>query len=367
VRSGPGRGIGRDAGTCLTAAAAAALLLLTGCSGVSEGPEKVVEAAIVPGADILGRIDYGEYRASPAAETIRKQRLEQNPALVEAEEERVRKLEEATGVSPDDLRAILFSGDLDGIDISSPEPDSEYLKLNAVLAATFDGVLTAEQFEAGLKVIALEIPGSRVEEAEVGGRRVFSLFADGKAEPVLYGSLSLDGRTIFLTPNGRSMEGVFLREKEGRTESLSESLTTAERGLPEGSQFTTSFVLPEQLRRQIETRVSAAERQAMKNPVAGMILGFITPFRKLSSLSFGASFAEGAQLGAAADLGGESEAMQAVAILQTMVLPFLKARLAQGGGRSMEDLEGKLGVASSGPTLRLEVKLEAEDLKNLRF
>lgn len=365
MRDSFGKTFRRITGPCL--GLAFTIILLAGCSGGSDGPEKTARAAIVPGADIFGRIDYGSYRASAAAETIRNRRFEQNPALVEAEEERTRKLEEATGVKADDLRAILFSGDLDGIDLGSSDPEGEYLKLNAVLAATFDGTLTDEQFESGVKVIARESPGSSVEPTEVGGRRALAVLADGKGEPAFYGSLALDGRTIFLTPNRSSMEGAFLREKEGRAELLSESLAAVNRVLPEGSQFTTSFVIPEQLRRQIETRVSDFEGQAMKNPGAGMLLGFITPFRKLSSLSFGATFAEGAHFGAAADLAGESEAMQAAAILQTMVVPFLKTRLAQAGDRSMKDLDGKLGVASSGPTLQLEVKLGAEDLQNLRF
>jgi hypothetical protein len=357
----------QNAVTCLSAAAAAALLLLTGCTGASESPTKAVEAAIVPGADLLVRVDYQRYRTSPAAETIRNLRREQDPALMSAEEERARKLEEATGVSSDDLRAIFISGDLDGIDIESPDRDGEYLKLNAVLAVVFGRALTLEQFEAGLNVLALERPGARVEAALIGGRKTLTIVAAERAEPMLYGALSGDGRTIFLAPNSPSIEGVFLREGEKRAEVLSETLLAAEGELPKSSQLKTAFVVPEQLRRQIETRVSAVERQAMKNPGAGIIVAFLTPFRKLTSVSLGARFTEGVNLGVAADLAGESEALQAATLIQTFLVPLIKARLTQRNPGSLDDLDGKFSVASSGPKLRLEVNLKAEELKALRL
>ena len=363
-----------DNGKKRPAAGLAALLLLAtvplltpGCGEKAESSVASLDAAVVPGADFSGRIDYRTARKSPAVNTILRLREEKSPVAARADEEQAREFEAAAGFSRDDLLTVLFSGDVDGVDPGNPGKGESYREMNAVLAFAFDRALSREQLDAGLRALFTEDSQSRVEEGEVAGRKVFTVTNDGYSGPMLYAALSRDGRTIFFTPNAPSMEKVCSREEERRVEELPASLERVERFLPPKSQLKTSFVVPEPMRLKIEEELSSLEKDASKNPGMGMALGLMAPFRKISSLSLGVNFGEGLDFGLSADLEGEGEALQAATIVQTILLPLLKAKLSQQGGAAIDGIEEKISVSSSGPNLHFTVSLDPADLEALQL
>lgn len=355
------------AGLALLVLLAPLPLLIQGCGERVESPVTALDAAVVPGADFAGRVDYLDARKSPAVGTILRVREENNPKDASAGENRTHDFKAAAGFSSDDLLTVLFSGDVDGLDPGSLGRGESYREMNAVLAFAFNRVLSQEQLETGLRTLFTDESRSRVEEGEVSGRRVFTVLSDSYRELVIHAALSRDGRTVFLTPNIPSMEKVFSREEERRAEELPEDLERVERFLPPKSQVKTSFVIPDPLRLKIEEALSSLEKDSSKNPGVGMALGLAAPFRKISSLSFGMNFGEGLDFGLSADLEEEEEALRAATILQTILLPLLKAKLSRQGGAAMDGIEEKISLSSSGPTLHLTLSFDQSDLEALRL
>lgn len=341
------------------------LLLLPGCGEKDRRGSTALDAAIVPGADLAGEVEYSLLRKAPVFEILRGIRHDRDPLRAREDEERAVKLEETAGLGREDLQSLVFSADLDSADLSAAERGGEYRKLRAVLAASFRVNVTPAQVEAVLQAIAAENPGSVVKRERIEEREVFTVAEGPEALPFIFVALSSGGDTVFATLNADGMSEVFARESSGSAEKVPAAVTAYEAYLPEGSQFRTSVILPEGLRRTIGEKTEEWQQQASRNPGVGLILSFIAPFRKLAGFSVGTRFDEGLDIGMAADLAGEAEALQAGAILQTMLLPLLKARIARSSLVDPQSLEEKMRVSASGSVVSASLKLQESDLKAL--
>jgi hypothetical protein len=346
------------------ALAAFSLLAFAGCSDRSGSSRRSLDAAVVPGADFSLSIDYGEVRRSPVAGSIRKDAKEGHR---EYRETKIRELEAATGITRDDLEVILFTADVDDLDLDSSNSPEEAEKIDAVLALALGRAMTPEQLKAGLETLAEDGESATVAEGELRGRPIVSVRPAGVRGGGLFASLSSDGKTVFLTPSRASLEGVLSREEQGRTERYPGPLARVEGELSKESQVKSVLVIPGSLREKLEERFREAEAASLKKPGAAVILSFAAPFRSLTSLSLETEFTEILEISLAADLGGEEQARQAAALLQTLLLPLLKARMAERTGASPADLEGKITVGSAGPRLLITVRLEAEDVGALNL
>jgi len=346
------------------ALAVCSLIILAGCSDRADSSRRSLDAAVVPGADFSLSIDYGDVRRSAVAGNIRKGAKEGHR---EYREERIRGLEAATGITRDDLGAVLFTADLDKVDLESASGPEEVGKVNAVLALSLARAVTPEQLKAGLEILAVDGGDAEVAEDELGGRPIVTIRPATARGGSLFASLSAEGKTVFLALSRASLEGVLSREEQGRAERYPEPLARVEEELSEEAQLKSVLVIPGSLREKLEERFRAAEAESLKKPGAAVVLSFAAPFRSLTSLSLETEFTDHLEVSLAADLGGEEQARQAATLLQTLLLPLLEARMAERTGASRADLEGKIAVASAGQRLLITVTLDAEDVGALNL
>lgn len=341
----------------------AALCLFSAGCGEKGDSYSALDAVIVPGADLTVLVDYDAIRKSPAGTALLAQGDEDATGGADEKSEQELLLEKATGLTRDSILALGFSGDLDELDPDRAARDGDFGGLHAVTALLFDRVITEEQLEAGLEVLASEGGASELDNLLLDGRRTFTISRNGD-ESALYVALSKEGRAIYLAPNSDSIGATFGREELKKRTVLTPPLEALRSEMGEDLQFRSAFVMPATLRGTLDDRISDLEKGGAGNPGIGMILGLVTPFRGLTGLTMGARFSEGIDLSLTADLGGENEALQAATLLQTMVLPVIGARIFPPGGASGEGVD-RLTALSDGSRLMVTAKLEAADISAL--
>jgi hypothetical protein len=341
-----------------------ALLTVPGCSGGEGSLPRSLEAAVVPGADFTLYVGYREARSSPAGgEFVRR-----NGGGEGSEQElRLQVLEKEAGVGREELEALYFTADLDGIDLDRIDDPAGAEKVDAVLAAAFSRPFNGGGLKAALETLAAGDPATRISTEEIAGREAIVVVSTGGAGGGVYTALSEDGKTVYATPNRRSLEGALTREGKKKPERVQAELAAVEQELPQGSQVKTALVIPPAMRAKIEERFAKAQMGTLENPGSALFISFAAPFSGIANLSGGAQFSEGLDVIFSADLGGPEQAQQAAAIFQTLALPLLKARMAKEAGRNPVAMDDRVAVASRGGVVQLSVKLTAEDIAALEF
>ncbi len=337
-------------------------LLPTGC-GEKGDAYGALDAAVVPGADLTVHVDYDSIRKSPAGIAVLRYGDDGAGGGAAEKSEGEAQLEKATGLTRESLVAMSFSGDLDDLDPDSAARDGDLGDLRAATAFLFDRAITEEQVEAGLKVLLSDGEGA-VKGLLIEGRRAYTLSRAGDEGDALYVALSKDGKAVFLAPNSVSIEEIFTREESKKRSDLPPALESLRGEMGNDLQFRSAFVMPAALRGTLDTKIADLEKGGAGNPGIGMVLGLVAPFRGLTGLTMGARFTEKIDLSLAADLGGESDALQAATLLQTMVLPVIGARLFQVIGAPAGGAD-RLTAVSEGSRLIVRAKLEAADLSSL--
>lgn len=334
-----------------------------GCS--REGGNRTLEAAIVPGADLVGSLDYRKAAAAPAFVEVSRAGEKRTPTAPSGWEERVVALERATGLSRDDVTALRFSADLDTLRLDGK--GWQETEVDALLAVAFDRAVTSVQLRGGLDVLTESMPQRAwVAESTFEDRPGFTVSPSVPGEPALHAALARDGKGVFLSFNARSI-GSALRREEGTPAELTPAMSKALQFLEEGSQLRTTIVLSNPMRRELDRLVVDAEKKAHKNPGMSFLLGFMAPFRGLAALSLDTHFDDGISLGLTADLGGEGQALQAAALLQSTVVPMVKARMVRQRGGKLSDFDTKVSVVSRGQELKVTLTLDAADVAALNL
>ena len=341
-----------------------ALLAAAGCTGGEGDLPASLEAAVVPGADFTLYIGYREARTSPAGGELARR----SEAGEGAEREiRLQALEAAAGVGREELEALYFTADLDGIDLDRIDDPARAEKVDAVLAATFSRAFSEDGLQAALETLAADDPGSGVSTEEVAGRTAVVIVPSRGEGGGVYTALSGDGKTVFATPNRRSLMGALTREGKKQPERIQAELASVEEELPKGSQVKSALIIPPSMRKKIEEMFAKAQIGTLQNPGSTLFVSFAAPFRSITNLSGGAVFAEGLDLLLAADLGGAEQAQQAAAIFQTIALPLLKARMAGDAGKNSIVMDDRVAVASKGGVVQLSVQFTASDIAALEL
>ncbi len=343
--------------------AASAAAAVGSCS--RERGDRALDAAVVPGADLSAVLDYSAALDTPVLKKARKDPAGKRGYASAAGEESFRGLEEAMGIGREDLARVRVTADLDTFEPSAWRGRDGFERLDAVAVLAFDRPLTTEKLEAGARYLArLRTPASTVSRTVIDSRQIVTVDPPLSTYPALYAALSGDGKAVYLTLNAASI-GKALRREEGETVGLSEPLAQAERSFAEGAQLRTVLVVPATVRDRIRQKIAEAEEKALENPALGMFLGVLSPYRDLATVALAARLGEGIEIVLSADLGDEGQALQASALLQTMIIPLFKARLARETGTRISDLDGKVLLESQGAVLSLTVRLDTADLEAL--
>jgi len=331
-------------------------LLAVGAEGGEPGREtSTPDAAIVSGADLVGRIDFGAMQSAPIVQKL--EQAHKNERVRQVSEAN-RRFEEATGLKREDLRSIIFSANTGTFDANLPE--SERLeKVDGVIAIALAKPLTLERLTQGIQAMAADGPPPSVSRKKLAGRTVLLVRPSTPEQNAAYLATSRDGATIFLTLSETSLAVALAREHSGRYEVASASIVSAQAGMPADSQLRFAFVVPELLRSQIRGGLNNAK----DNPSAAMMEGFLRNFQNIRSLSLSVGLSQDMALHLAGDLGDTESAQQAAMMIQTMLAPMLKAALESRGTPTA--IAESFRVAPEGSSLRLGLRLSAEDLDSL--
>jgi hypothetical protein len=179
----------------------------------------------------------------------------------------------------------------------------------------------------------------------------------------MYCAPAKDEKTLFFTLNTASLQGALERVKSGTLESLSPDLASVENVLGEGSQIRIAFLLPETQRTKIREKIDELEAKSQEEPGAGMILGFVKPFRQIKSTAIGILLSNDIGITYSTDLGGEEEALQASTLIETMAFPWIKAGLANMTSPKPSASAESLKIEYDASVIKLSLTLNGEEIR----
>lgn len=354
----------RLAGAATAVLTTLVLFTASGCGEKKpEGPS--INAAIVPGADFTVRIDVAAARGSAIGRMLEELHDTEGSDAPVPESETLDQLMKATGLGKDDLTEILVTADVESIDPEALDNEEEILKLSGVLAFGLAKPLSREQMKAGFDVLSAEDADFQFSETTVGSEPAFKLSSSEPDQPDVLCAPAADEKAVFFSLNESSLQGALERAKSGEFEILSPGLTVVDQQLAAGSQVRWAFLLSESQRQEIREKVDELEEKSQSEPgAAGMIIGFVKPFRDIKSVAMGLHLAKDMGVTITSDLGGEEQALQAATIIQTMLLPMAKSALAQQSGSQASPAAESLKVENSASTLKISMTVTEEDIRN---
>jgi len=340
----------------------AGAVLLASCGGAPEGAA-TLEAAIVPGADLVIRVDVQALRSAtlcgdakaeePAADG-------ETPEKSEDPEFDGEHFLEVTGLTADDLLSVLVTADLDQVEVGSENADANLQKAVAVAGARLGRVLDLDTLEKGLRESARGDAPPAITRVDVGGTPALKIDAPNPEEPDVFVASVADGKTLLAAANQASLAGALERLSSGRLAAIAPELEVVHASLPAGAQARLGFVLPQKIRDGIAKQID------QPSPENAMAAGFAAPFKKIKSLSFGVEAAERLTVVLAADLGAEDAAQQAQGLLGGMLAPMARSALANALGKQAAEVEDRLAVTARGTAIDVTLRLTAEDVSAIR-
>ncbi len=309
-----------------------------------------LQAAVVPGADFLMRIDYRAMTQSQVLEKLKATETTSTPT------DRWAKFLETTGLGAESLEGLLVSMDLDSIDPSSDGSRNQQMEAAiAVLAVSLDTPLTHEDIVAGVVSANAEGKANASIVDHAGARMVRIEVQEETETRVVYGAPSSRGDTVYFSMNATSIQGALDREASGVPTSIPPALEAAETSLSPEAQVRMAFLAPPSWRAKIGEQVD--------DPSGGMASGMLSPLKDLQSIALGMAFDVELQVQLVGDLGNENAAQQASAFLQMMVVPMLQSAMAENGADADAD---RLEVGVEGNVLQMGLSLSEADITAFR-
>ncbi|MGH9463370.1 MAG: hypothetical protein ACRD1X_19375 [Vicinamibacteria bacterium] len=314
-----------------------------------------VEAAVVAGADLVGRIDFEAMRG---ANILMKLQQAQNDERLRKLRDTNRRFEEVTGLTREDMRFIVFSANTSTVNMSATRAVG-LESLDAVVGIALTRPLTIEQLSQGIQAIASERPAPKVTEIEIAGRTALLVEPEGPEQNAAYVALSPESTTVFLAVSKASLAAALTRTDRGEIETPSPSLISAQTVLPRGAQFRLAFVVPNALRSKIRETLDGDQ----ENPQMAMLAGFLQSFKNLQSLSLGIGLSQDMALNLVCDLGSEKSAHEAATMIDTMLAPMMKAAL--DSAEQPAAIAESFNAVPEGSALKLGLRLTADDLDSI--
>jgi hypothetical protein len=314
-----------------------------------------VEAAVVAGADLVGRIDF---EAMHGANILMKLQQAQNSERLRELRDASRRFKEVTGLTREDMRFIVFSANTSTVNLGSTRA-AGLESLDAVVGIALTRPLTLEQLSQGIQAMTSERPAPKVTETVIAGRTALLVEPEGPEQNAAYVALSPESTTVFVTVSQASLAAALTRADRGEIEVPSPSLISAQTVLSRGAQLRLAFVVPNALRSKIREKLDGDQ----ENPRMAMVAGFLQSFKDLQSLSLGIGLSQDMSLNLVCDLGSEESAREAATIFGSILAPMMKAALesAEKPARIAESFQ----VVPEGSMLKLGLRLTADDLDSI--
>jgi|GEM_PF-1134907 len=327
-------------------------LTATLAAGTTAFAQTALRGGFVEGADVMFYMDSDAINQSAFAQTVE----DLQPDEVKAESEaKVKAFTEATGLGEDDIKTLVLSMDIDGIDFQSQDP-AQLENAQALLAVESAKAITLDQLKAGLTVLAGEnAKNANMTVTEADGMQVLKLEpAEAQDGPdKAYATLGDDGKTVLFGFNTDSLKQGLARISGGEMASPSDDMANAIKKIGQ-RHVRMVVVLPEDARAKIREGVQATAAQ-------GGMGSMIAPFGTVESLLISANTRENLDLYLSLDLGNNANATQAAGMLQSMIPMFMMNAGQQLGPKAMQ-ISQKIKIAPEESVVTMSVNLTPDDI-----
>lgn len=353
-----------DAASRLGAGLAVALpLVLAGCGG--SGPREALDAAIVPGADVVVRMELAALREAPIFAGLHGDEEAPDAATPaddsgEAPALDGRRFLEVTGLEPDDVVTLVFSADLDPLDVDPGSARPELDRVPAAAALRLARPLDLDTLEKAILAAAPPAAAPTVTRLELSGVPALHVEASGPEASKVFLASVASGTILLVAAARDSLAGALDRTRSGEAAPLAGELERLVAALPAEAQTRVGFVVPQKFRDGLKARLEEPP------PELAAFAGFAAPFEDLQSLSLSVHADQDLTVVLAGDLGADEPAQQASAILGGLLGPMAKSALASALHREAAEVDDRLRVAAEGSALAITLRLTAEDLAALR-
>lgn len=321
--------------------------------------QTAMQAGLVEEADVYYYFDPQGMSDSEFTKTMEENQSAEEKALANKQ---LAMFTEATGLEEEDVTALVFSMDIDGIDFKSQDP-AQLETAKVIAALEVKKPLTLEQIQKALMKISEETdaPAPELEIAEEDGLQVIRLVGTETPGGVdkAYATLSPDGKTALISFNTAALKDGLARLEKGTTASVTEDMKSAMTSL-ENQQMAMAVVLPASVREMIQQSVQGAAAQ-------GGMGAMLMPFASTKSLLFSTKAEENMNVALSLDLGDPGNAQQAAGMIQSM-LPMLVMGLQEQMGPEAMNLMNKINIAPEGGIVSMKFSLtpaEATMLSNM--
>ena len=318
---------------------------------------RAAQAAIVPDADLIIRVNVEAAKAAPITKHI--QAAQDDAWQPEDAKARYEQFRALTGLSEDDVRAVVFSADTDRLAFERGMTPEQFSQLNAVAAIDFAKPVDLDKLAAGVRLLLNEEPSASLAKTQLNGADVLVITDQGASVSKIYLAMSSDPQTLFLTFNESSLDAAFQRQRQGNTATVPATLQAV---VSDDAQTSFAFVAPESMRQTIQAQLNAAQN----DPQAAMTAGFITPFKDLRSVAVSVRLDADMRFDIACDLGQAQAATQLASMLQAMVIPMLSSMMAQSSGQPPTAISEKIQVSVEGSILRIALRFTDQDVDAYR-
>ena len=161
-------------------------LLLVACGDKKEQaakPVDVLKAAFVPSADFVALVDFEAIRNTPACKDFTKGNDVTEQSTTESENiqsttDQLEEIQKITGLTVDDIVAVLVSVDLDSLDLGGEGVEPDLSKANGVLAIQLSKPLPNAKLVEVAKALALKDKRGTVGEMLVAGQPAVRMISE---------------------------------------------------------------------------------------------------------------------------------------------------------------------------------------------
>ncbi len=315
-----------------------------------------VEAAILPGADLVARIDLDAVRSSGFLDSLSAGDSESRAIPMGTWTELSRRLE-ASGLPAGDVREIFVFARIDVIEFAAPGKRDRSGPVPALAAVSLANPISTEKLAAALAAVW---EGRTTSPFTAGDAAGIELVSAKPGERSIFAATSRKGTTLYLATDREILEGALARDRSGAYEKLSADLTRIDDSLPAGLDARVILLAPSRLTAKLFDKPG----RGTGNRPATMAESMLEPFRQLGSLTLAVDLTDDARIALVGDLSGEDEARSARTLMATMILPNLSKALSARFG-SLVAFAESLTVDGEGSTARLNLRLSGGDIRTL--
>jgi hypothetical protein len=324
------------------------------------------EIAVLPGADLVVDVDIAGLVQAPMYATLAgmadQTGVPGQPAQAQELSELMDKIEQATGLSAQDMERLVLSVSLEGVDFAGEQVDMDNVGLMAALSLS--KTLNFDTLKSGMETLAAEgTDPMKIDVTEYRGARMLGISdsdetgAEGDSSQPVYVTVFGQDRLV-LSGNEASMEATIDRILDGESAEMPPTLKSLRDGV-DPAHVRLAFSLPPSMRQKLN---ETADQQA--GTMNGQMLN---TFRTLESLSWFALLSDALDLELRMGMGSDQAAQTASAQLNSVVVGMAKMTLGiMAAGKPFPMLESLKAATAPGGMATMRVQLTEQDFTVLK-